>query len=79
MEFEENYSTLVLKNQLPEIFNLEEYSLVQAIDFTNIDSITFTLNISFSNFLEERAIKIAPTIIIKNLIFECFFSIESSL
>ena len=34
-EFETNYSTLIEKNKLPEVFNILEYELVQAIDYTN--------------------------------------------
>ena len=42
VDFEENYSTLSLKNKLPEVFNIEDYTLVQTIDFTNMTSVVVT-------------------------------------
>lgn len=41
-EFETNYSTLIEKNKLPEVFNILEYELVQAIDYTNMSSVVIT-------------------------------------
>ena len=42
VNFEENYATLALKNKLPELFNVDEYTLEQVIDFTNMTSVVVT-------------------------------------
>jgi len=41
-EFGNNYSTLALKNSLPEAFLIDEYKLSQVIDFTNMTSVVIT-------------------------------------
>lgn len=41
-EFEEIYSTLKEKNKLPETFNVEDYTLDQVMDFTNMTSVVIT-------------------------------------
>lgn len=41
-EFEKKYSALIEKNKLPEVFNIIEYELVQAIDYTNMSSVVIT-------------------------------------
>lgn len=42
LEFEEDYELLKEKNNLPEEYNLEDYVLVQAIDYTKMTSVTVT-------------------------------------
>ncbi len=39
LEFEENYELLRKENDLPEEYNLEDYVLVQAVDYTKMTSI----------------------------------------
>ena len=39
LEFEENYELLKKENNLPEEYNLEDYVLVQAVDYTKMTSI----------------------------------------
>ena len=42
LEFEEDYELLREKNNLPKEYNLEDYVLVQAIDYTKMTSVTVT-------------------------------------
>ena len=41
-EFEQNYSSIALKNELSNTYNLEDYTLVQVLDFTNMTSVVVT-------------------------------------
>jgi len=41
-EFEQNYSSIALKNGLSNTYNLEDYTLVQVLDFTNMTSVVVT-------------------------------------
>jgi hypothetical protein len=42
IEFEGNYELLKKENNLPDEYNLEDYVLVQAVDFTKMTSVTVT-------------------------------------
>lgn len=42
LEFEENYELLRKENNLPEEYNLEDYVLVQAVDYTKMTSVMVT-------------------------------------
>ncbi len=42
LEFEENYELLKTINKLPEEYNLEDYVLVQVMDFTKMNSVVVT-------------------------------------
>lgn len=41
-EFEQIYSSIALKNELSDTYNLEDYALVQVLDFTNMTSVVIT-------------------------------------
>ena len=42
LEFEEDYSTLKVNNKLPEEYNIDDYSLVQVVDYTKMTSVIVT-------------------------------------
>ena len=42
LEFEENYELLKKENNLPDEYNLEDYVLVQAVDYTKMTSVMVT-------------------------------------
>ena len=42
VEFENDYAMLTSKNNLPEVFNVDEYELVQVQDFTKMTSVVVT-------------------------------------
>lgn len=42
VDFEKDYTMLTSKNGLPEVFNIDEYNLVQVQDFTKMTSVVIT-------------------------------------